>query len=210
MSDYTFPFDTCEKPNKKGMAQPYSVIVNFISTLIIIYFLCQTRHFYSFILIFTILIFEIFHNYSHMVHIKGKIQTHIIHFLGILINFLYMNALYNFTHVFPNKYFIFFIFIVLCVDMYSIINLSFMYYFATQLTITISTFLYYYRYLPHKYKIKTQYFICTIFIIFIAFMNEKLNCKKMLSMYPDFPFHAITEIIGVIAFYLAVSLFYKM
>ena len=46
MSDYTFPFDTCEKPNKKGIAQPYSFFFNFISTLIIIYFLCQTRHFY--------------------------------------------------------------------------------------------------------------------------------------------------------------------
>ena len=24
MSEYTFPFNTCEKPNKKGIAQPYS------------------------------------------------------------------------------------------------------------------------------------------------------------------------------------------
>ena len=26
MSDYTFPFDTCEKPNKNGIAQPYSAL----------------------------------------------------------------------------------------------------------------------------------------------------------------------------------------
>ena len=24
MSEYTFPFNTCEKPNKNGIAQPYS------------------------------------------------------------------------------------------------------------------------------------------------------------------------------------------
>ena len=30
---YTFPFDTCEKPTNKFFAQPYSVTINFISTL---------------------------------------------------------------------------------------------------------------------------------------------------------------------------------
>ena len=151
-----------------------------------------------------------FHTYSHIFHIKGKIQAHIVHFLAILINFLYINALYNFTHVFPNKYFLFFIFFVLCVDMYSIINLPFIYYFTTQMILILSTFSYYYRYLPPKYKIQIPYIICAILLVLIAFMNEKFNCKKMLGMYPDFPFHAIAEIIGAVAFYLILSLFYKM
>ena len=38
MSEYTFPFDTCEKPNKNGIAQPYSAFFNIINCVIIFYF----------------------------------------------------------------------------------------------------------------------------------------------------------------------------
>jgi len=36
---YIFPFNTCETPNKNGIAQPYSVFFNIVSCFIIIYFL---------------------------------------------------------------------------------------------------------------------------------------------------------------------------
>ena len=44
---YTFPFNTCEIPNKTGIAQPYSVFFNIVSCLIIIYFLTITKKNYS-------------------------------------------------------------------------------------------------------------------------------------------------------------------
>jgi hypothetical protein len=72
--EYTFPFDTCEMPNKNGIAQPYSMIVNFMSCIIIFYFLLKTTKFYNFVFIFVIFIFELFHSFSHFVHIKGTIQ----------------------------------------------------------------------------------------------------------------------------------------
>ena len=42
---YTFPFDTCEKPRNSFFAQPYSVTINFISILVILYFLFKTHTF---------------------------------------------------------------------------------------------------------------------------------------------------------------------
>jgi hypothetical protein len=41
---YTFPFSTCERPNKNGISQPYSVFFNLISCFIIIYFLSLTKN----------------------------------------------------------------------------------------------------------------------------------------------------------------------
>jgi len=69
MNEYTFPFDTCEKTNKNGIAQPYSALFNLINCLIIFYFLLKTKHNYTFILLFSILCFELFHLFSHIIHI---------------------------------------------------------------------------------------------------------------------------------------------
>ena len=71
MLEYTFPFSTCEKPNKSGIAQPYSVLLNLINCIIVFYFLLKTKHNYTFILLFSILSFELFHVFSHILHIQG-------------------------------------------------------------------------------------------------------------------------------------------
>ena len=56
MSEYIFPFSTCEKPNKNGIAQPYSSFFNFINCLIIFYFLLKTKNkIYIYIIIFYIM-----------------------------------------------------------------------------------------------------------------------------------------------------------
>ena len=86
MSDYTFPFDTCEKPNKNGIAQPYSALFNLINCIIIFYFLLKTKNNYTFIFLFSILFFELFHLFSHIVHIKGSLQINMSHFSAYLIN----------------------------------------------------------------------------------------------------------------------------
>lgn len=43
MKDFIFPFSTCEKPNKKGIAQPYSAMVNAVSILIIYIFYVKQK-----------------------------------------------------------------------------------------------------------------------------------------------------------------------
>ena len=47
--DYTFPFDTCEKPTQQfelmgyKIEQPYSVMINTISLIIILYYLSKPK-----------------------------------------------------------------------------------------------------------------------------------------------------------------------
>jgi sulfur relay (sulfurtransferase) DsrC/TusE family protein len=41
----------------------------------------------------------------------------------------------------------------------------------------------------------------------LLFYNEKLNCTKMLELFPDFPFHAVLEIAGLAIFYFICKFF---
>ena len=99
MSEYTFPFDTCEKPNKNGIAQPYSAFFNIINCVIIFYFLLKTKQIYTFILLFSILCFELFHVFSHINHIQGSIQINITHLLTYFMNLAFFYLFY--CEVFP-------------------------------------------------------------------------------------------------------------
>ena len=141
MNTYTFPFDTCEKPNKIGIAQPYSVFVNFITCSIVLYFLIKTKSYYAFFLLLALLIFEIFHTLSHFIHIKGKFLYTITHITGFLVNISFLNFLYNYTKVFPNIYYLIFLFLILICDLYSFFNLSFIYFVLTQIILFIAILL---------------------------------------------------------------------
>ncbi len=210
MNEYTFPFDTCETPNKHGVAQPYSMMVNIINCCIILYFLLKTKKIYTFILLFSILCFELFHTFSHIIHISGTLQINITHSLVYVMNLAFFYVFYSYTQVFPSLIFIFYILLLIMFDIYSVMNLSIIYYLITQSLIFISLLFYYYHLLP-KYIQKSIYIIFTLIIIIIfLFLNEKYNCKAMLSLYPNFPFHILIELTGLILFYVISSNFYKL
>ena len=210
MSEYTFPFDTCEKSNKNGIAQPYSALFNLINCLIIFYFLLKTKQKHTFILLFSILCFEIFHLFSHIVHIKGSIQTNITHILTYLINLSFFYAFYCYTKQIPSFQFIIYLFILVCFDIYSLFNLSIIYYIFSQAIIMISLLAYYLPLLPKSIQNNVYQIIFFISIIILLFLNEKYNCEKMMSIYPHFPYHILIEIIGIILFYIICSNFYKL
>jgi hypothetical protein len=41
----------------------------------------------------------------------------------------------------------------------------------------------------------------------VLFYNENINCEKMLSFMPNFPFHAVLELTGTFIFYLICKFF---
>jgi hypothetical protein len=210
MSEYTFPFNTCEKPNKNGIAQPYSSLFNLINCLIIFYFLLKTKKIYTFILLFSIFCFELFHLFSHVVHIQGNIQTNITHIITYLINAAFFYVFYNYTNKLPSYEFIFYLFILVCFDIYSLFNLSIVFYILSQAVIMISLLVYYFPLMP-KFIQKSLYkIIFFVSIIILLFLNEKYNCEKMMSIYPNFPYHVFIEIIGIVLFYIISSNFYKL
>ena len=210
MSEYTFPFNTCEKVNKNGIAQPYSLFFNLINCIIILYFLLQTKNNYTFMLLFSILCFELFHSFSHIVHIKGSIQLNIIHLLTYLINFAFFYLFYSYTKKFPNKFFILYLIVLVCLDIYSLFNLTIIYYLSTQSIIFISLLLYYYRLLPKIIQNSIYQLILLIGLVILLVLNETYNCERMLEFYPHFPYHIFIEITGIVFFYVICSNFYKL
>ena len=210
MSEYTFPFNTCEKVNKNGIAQPYSLFFNLINCIIILYFLLQTKNNYTFMLLFLILCFELFHSFSHIVHIKGSIQLNIIHLLTYLINFAFFYLFYSYTKKFPNKFFILYLIVLVCLDIYSVFNLTIIYYLSTQSIIFISLLLYYYRLLPKIIQNSIYQLILLVGFVILLVLNETYNCERMLEFYPHFPYHIFIEITGIVFFYVICSNFYKL
>jgi hypothetical protein len=216
MSDFTFPFDSCEKPQETieiggiKIAQPWSVAANMVSIFVILFFLFKTKKVYTFLLIFMFLLFESFHTFSHAIHLEGKMQYLIVHILATLINVCYLYAFYKSTKVFPSKLFIAFIAAVEIADIYAFNYFSFLYTFITQLVIFVSIFLYYKPHLPAKYQGNIPYILSIVFLIILVLANERYNCDKMLAVFPDFPFHIMIECLGTLAFYLILSNVYLL
>jgi hypothetical protein len=210
MNEYTFPFNTCEKTNKNGIAQPYSSLFNIINCLIIFYFLLKTKKIYTFILLFSILCFELFHVFSHMIHIQGSIQTNITHIITYFINIAFFYVFYSYTNKVPSNEFILYLFILVCFDIYSLFYLSIIFYIFSQAIIMISLLMYYLPLLPKLIQKSLYKIVFLISIIILLFLNEKYNCEKMMYIYPDFPYHIFIEIIGIVLFYIISSNFYKL
>lgn len=210
MFEYTFPFNTCEKPNKVGIAQPYSALFNIINCVIVLYFLLKTKKHYILFLLFSILCFEMFHVFSHIVHIRGSIQTNITHTLTYFMNLALLYVFYSYTKKIPTYGFVFYLLILICFDIYSMFNLNIVYYIISQAVILISLLVYYYPLLPKFIQISVYQIIFCVGIIILLFINEKYNCEKMFKIYPHFPYHIFIEIIGIILFYIISSNFYKL
>jgi hypothetical protein len=209
-SSYTFPFNTCEKPNKTGIAQPYSVFFNLISCIIIIYYLINTKNNYSKLLLVSILLFELFHTFSHCIHINNNSQIIITHLLAYLVNFSYLFALYYYSNVFPNIIFLIYLFVIILFDIYAFQNLSFIYYLSSQFLIFSSLFLYYYSYFPNEVQEKIPSIFALTLLIVILFINESCNGKTMLERFPDFPFHILIEITAIFIVYNICNIFTKL
>lgn len=206
--EYIFPFMTCEKPNKDGVAQPYSTFFNLISCLIIFYFLLQTTKFHHFIFIFSIFCFQLFHLFSHIIHIQGNIQTNVIHTLAYFVNISLFYLLYHTTHTLPNYSFMTILVFIVCFDLYSLFYLSTFYYVLSQAILLMSLLFYYYSLLPKMIQMNISKIILAVVVAILLFLNENLNCKRMLS-YSNFPYHILPEISLIVVFYLICSHFYN-
>jgi hypothetical protein len=210
MSEYTFPFNTCEPPNKKGIAQPYSVFFNLVSCGIIIYFLSITENLSSRLLLFSILLFEMFHTFSHSIHLPNHSQIIITHVLAYLVNFCYLYALYRYSNVFPSNAFLVYLLIVVLFDIYAFLNLPFVFYLSSQFLLFISLFLYYYDYFTENVKTKIPIIFILTFLIVLLFINESYNCEKMLEKCSWFPFHIFIEITAIFIVYNISSIFSEL
>lgn len=209
-NEYTFPFDTCEKPKNDLFAQPYSVSINVLSTLIVLFFLSKTRTVHAFALLFSLLLFDLSHTFSHFVHIKSSVQITLVHVLAYILNFAFFYALFKYTNKVPSVSLIVFLAFVLSFDVYAFFNLSLLYYIFTQILFFFSIFIYYHGSLSKIMKGRLNILLILISLVYLGFVNEAFHCKMMLEMFPHFPFHAIIEIVILFAVYFFSLTFYNI
>jgi len=206
-----FPFETCEKPNTNSIiSQPYSTFVNIINTSIILYFLTQTKHAYTFYFLLSVFLFELSHTLSHMFHIEGHIQRNVVHFFAYCINATLLYTLYCYSHVFPSIFLLILIFLLICFDIYSLLYLSSIFYIISQVLILFSIFCFYYFTLPSTIKTSILWLFLIGTLIIVLVYNEIRNCHEMTQLYPDAPFHILVEIPGVFFFFILCRAFYLL
>jgi hypothetical protein len=206
-----FPFETCETPHEDGwIAQPYSAVVNCLTSLMIFFFLLQTKTTYTFLFLFIILLFEIVHTTSHMFHINGPLQTNIVHGFAYAINVALLYALYRHTKVVPSLFLSILIAIIIGIDIYALFALSTVFYILTQFAIFFSIMFFYFTTLPTKTKSSLKWLIMLGVLIISLVYNEIRNCDEMAKLYPTAPFHILVEIPGVLFFYLICRSMYLM
>jgi hypothetical protein len=210
MSEFIFPFNTCETANTEGIAQPYSVFFNVLNCIIVFVFLLKTTNFYTMVLLGSIFSFELFHTFSHVIHIEGSLQTNIAHILSYFVNFSFLYAFYSFTKQPPNLSFILYLVLLIVIDIYFFMTSSIFYYLTSQSLIFISLFLYYFSLLPKFVQNNIYKILFSVGLVILLLLNEIFNCKTMLEFYPHFPYHIFIEIAGIIAFYVISSTFYRL
>jgi len=208
-NSYLFPFSTCELPTTNSFVkQPYSTAVNLLTAIILSYYLFIAKSFLVKIVILSFIIFELYHAYSHITHIKGKIQSNVIHLLWY---FLFISVLAVFIKINKKKenWIYIFIILIILIDLYIwYINNSF-YMISSGLFILIIIVISHYYLFTKELKQKLNYLLMGTFVLILLFINEKLNCNYMLEKF-KFPYHIFIELIGLVLFIMLADFFIKV
>ena len=213
-TSFVFPYNTAEKVREDSIVkQPYSAFINAITCIMILYFLLKTKTFHGFLLIFSVLLFELFHTFSHTIHLKHiyYLQSQILHSIALIVN---ATVIYSFSK-YSNKDLplgiVIFIILLLGFDNYAFRNLHISYYINTQIIIFFTIIYYYYPYIKKFFTpLKIKLYITGFVIGYLAFMNETVNGEYMMKNYSNIPFHAIVELSIFVIFYNFVSSLYKI
>jgi hypothetical protein len=213
MNNYTFPFNSCEVPQNKGFAQPYSTTINLILCSVIIFYLLKSNNLYSSMFLITILIFNIFHTFSHSIHIKyfKNSQFLFTHFSAITSSMVFLLLLNHITKKKLPNWQIYILLFLYLFDVYIITQkVSHIYNIITFLLLLFLIMIFYYNYLSGKIKKSIIYIIFFSAVVLFFQIFEIYNCQYILKNFNYFPFHIITETAAFIPIYLLCNSFYKI
>uniref|UniRef100_A0A6C0HI29 Haemolysin-III related n=1 Tax=viral metagenome TaxID=1070528 RepID=A0A6C0HI29_9ZZZZ len=213
MNKYTFPFNSCEVPQNNGVAQPYSTTINFILCCIIIYYLLKSNNLYSRLFLVSILIFNIFHTFSHTTHVKNfkHSQFFLTHFSAIGSTLFFLLLLNHVTKKKLMNWQIYTLLFLYLFDIYIITQkVSHIYNIITFLILLFLIMLFNYSYLSGNIKQSIIYIIFFSAVVLFFQIFEIINCQYILKNFNYFPFHIITEFSACIPIYLLCNSFYKI
>jgi hypothetical protein len=117
------PNSTCVKKRTNTEFLSRTATLNIINCVIIFYFLLRTKHVYTFMLLGSILLFELFHAFFSHNSIHSSIQTNTIHVITYFINFCF-NGILQFQKTLPSNSFMCILLLLILFDIFALINLS--------------------------------------------------------------------------------------
>jgi hypothetical protein len=197
--DFTFPYSTCEKPQRDNfIQQPYSTIVNIITVFVLIYFMYISKSWYLKIVFLTYILFEIWHTLSHMIFIGGNIHHTVSHILAYIIAFTTLYVFLVLTNSKLSTIYVITLFIIVCIDLYIAYFIGGIYMVISGFTLFMIILIAFYK----KFKSFIIYLLILLLGLILLELNEYFNCKSMLQLYPNFPFHVFIELYGLILFYI--------
>jgi hypothetical protein len=184
---YNFPFTTCEKNSGGFVAQPVSTAINLVACMCLVGILFLAKTPFDTLLIISLILFEIWHAFSHVRHIPGNIQATVIHGLVYLISALTLLVIYNVT----GSVAIGFVIIAVIIDIIIIFCkkrkmavISGVFVFAAVLIANIHVF-------PPLYSSVLFGLLC---IGIIVFLLEHHYCEKAMNVL-ILPYHALVEMV---------------
>jgi hypothetical protein len=206
-----FPKRTCEKVSQDlAFKQPWSTIAGIITSIMILYFLINAKTREQFILISTLLIFELFHTYSHSTHWPGTTQVSCMHLISVFVNIVIIYVFSSLSKSWPSAIFIAWILGILVFDIYAFLNLPLYFYVGSQFVFMISIFIYYWGLFKESAKKWIPWIVLAMAIIIGLEINEIYNCQSMMHWAPSFPFHILIDGVGLLAIYMIIQLFINL
>ena len=198
---YIFPFSTCERSDTSSwVAQPYSAFINAISTIILLAMMMQAEPLVSKPTILSYALFEAWHTYSHMVHIPGESQTLVVHILGYSISFTTLAAIIILSGSgMPAWWFVLGLMVIIVSDIALFIRVGGLPIIISGLAIFAFIVIANYKLLPPHFYHLLPYFMVGLALLIALFVNESYNCQSMMES-RQLPYHAITEIVGLVLF----------
>lgn len=207
-----FPFFTCETPKSNAfIAQPISAAINLLTVLTLVYIYTQTSSLPAHIAITSYIAFEAWHTFSHVKHLQSTIQTNVVHTLGYAMSAatlaaILMTSAANKNHQTPHTCFWIALFIVISIDLMVWGHVGGIYTIFTGLSILAVIIIGLYPQLPTKLKVRLPFMLLGLLLLAALFVNEAVNCDKMMEAY-TFPYHAAIEIVGFVLFVALASSF---
>jgi hypothetical protein len=143
-----------------------------------------------------LIIFELWHCFSHARHVPGKMQAIVIHAVAYLFQAGLLWVFYDISERFPSLPMIGVMVVVTSWDLYAFVKLPFIHYFFASLLLLMLILVSYVDLIPSRsLSILAVLLAALILVVF----NETRHCQRMLQ-HKVFPYHIMIEILGVIIF----------
>lgn len=213
MNKYTFPFNSCEMPSKNIISQPYSAFINIVLCFIVLYYLLKSDTPYSRLFLFSVFLFNAFHTFSHLTHIKSEwnIQFLLTHFSAIFASVCLFLLFQKITKRNLDPMYLYLLGFLYIMDVVLIMyDVSHIYNIITFIVILSLAMILYYPYTSSKIQTNIKYIIGLSFVTLFLQIIELKYCKKMLEFIPGFPVHSIVELSSFVPIILLCRTFYKL